>query len=92
MADQRQEQDSLAPVQSVLLLPSLLLHPPQQLPSISQHCAPGVILSKINEAIYSKQEILDAKLESIPLGRIGSPKDIGDIVACMVSDAFSISC
>lgn len=52
-------------------------------------CAPGVILSKINEAIYSKQEILDAKLESIPLGRIGSPKDIGDIVACMVSDAFS---
>lgn len=51
-------------------------------------CAPGVILSAINEEIYSNKENLEKKLESIPMGRIGYPKDIGDVVACMVSDAY----
>lgn len=51
-------------------------------------CAPGVVLTKINEAIYADQENLDAKLRSIPLGKIGAPRDIGDVVATMVSDAY----
>lgn len=51
-------------------------------------CAPGVISSKINENIYNKPQNLEAKLKNIPLGRIGQPCDIGDVVACMVSDAF----
>ncbi|MCI8268862.1 MAG: SDR family oxidoreductase [Lachnospiraceae bacterium] len=51
-------------------------------------CAPGVILSNINKNVYGKENNLKAKLQSIPLGRIGQPEDIGDVVACMVSDAF----
>lgn len=51
-------------------------------------CAPGVILSNINKNVYGKESNLQAKLQSIPLGRIGAPCDIGDVVASMVSDAF----
>ncbi len=51
-------------------------------------CAPGVVLSAINENIYAVKENLDKKLEAIPMRKIGMPKDIGDVVACMVSDAF----
>lgn len=51
-------------------------------------CAPGVILSNINKNVYGKESNLKAKLQTIPLGRIGEPRDIGDVVACMVSDAF----
>lgn len=52
-------------------------------------CAPGVVLTAINENIYSVQENLDKKMESIPMRRIGYPKDIGDVVAAMAGDAFS---
>ena len=49
-------------------------------------CAPGVILSNINKNVYGKESNLQAKLKSIPLGRIGAPCDIG--VASMVGNAF----
>lgn len=51
-------------------------------------CAPGVILSNMNRNVYGDKDNLNAKLQSIPLGRIGQPQDIGDVVACMVSDGF----
>lgn len=51
-------------------------------------CAPGVVLTAINENIYAVQENLEKKLKSIPMRKIGYPKDIGDVVASMVSDAF----
>ena len=51
-------------------------------------CAPGVILTKINENIYSIKDNLEKKLESIPMRKIGYPEDIGDVVATMVSDAY----
>lgn len=51
-------------------------------------CAPGVILTKINENIYSLKDNLEKKLESIPMRKIGYPEDIGDVVATMVSDAY----
>ena len=50
-------------------------------------CAPGVIQSKINEHIYANPENRRSKLETIPLGMLGEPADIGDVVAFMVSDA-----
>lgn len=52
-------------------------------------CAPGVILTRINENVYDKEENREAKLANIPLRRLGEPREIGDVVACMVSDAFS---
>lgn len=51
-------------------------------------CAPGVIQSKINEKIYSDPVKRQAKIEAIPLKKLGCPQDIGDVVASMVSDAF----
>lgn len=51
-------------------------------------CAPGVVLTAINENIYAVQENLEKKMEAIPMRKIGYPKDIGDTVAAMVSDAF----
>lgn len=51
-------------------------------------CAPGVVLTAINENIYAVPENLEKKMEAIPMRKIGYPKDIGDTVAAMVSDAF----
>ena len=51
-------------------------------------CAPGCVHSAGNEHIFSIKEFRDAKEASIPLGKIGDPEDIGDVIACMVSDAF----
>lgn len=51
-------------------------------------CAPGVILSNMNRNVYGNEANRKAKLQSIPLGKLGQPQDIGDVVACMVSDGF----
>ena len=51
-------------------------------------CAPGVILSEMNQEICSNPKNREAKLNSIPLRMLGVPADIGNVVACMVSDAF----
>lgn len=51
-------------------------------------CAPGVILSEMNQEIYSNEQNREAKLSAIPLRMLGVPMDIGNVVACMVSDAF----
>ncbi len=53
-------------------------------------CAPGVVLTAINENIYAVEENLRKKMEAIPMKKIGYPKDIGDTVAAMVSDAFGL--
>lgn len=50
--------------------------------------APGCIHSEINRQIFSRDEFRIPKEKQIPLGRIGNPEDIGDVVACMVGDAF----
>lgn len=50
-------------------------------------CAPGVICSKMNEKVYADPQNCKAKLESIPLGILGQPQNIGDVVAFMLSDA-----
>ena len=51
-------------------------------------CAPGVILSEMNQEIYSNEQNREAKLSTIPLRALGVPMDIGNVVACMVSDGF----
>lgn len=51
-------------------------------------CAPGCIRTAINDHIFSVEEFRKGKEAEIPLGKIGSPEDIGDVVAAIVSDAF----
>lgn len=51
-------------------------------------CAPGCVHSAGNRHIFDKENFRKAKEEAIPLGKIGDPKDIGDVVATIVSDAY----
>ena len=51
-------------------------------------CAPGCVHSAGNEHIFCIDQFRQAKEASIPLGKIGNPEDIGDVVATIVSDAY----
>ncbi|MDR3247593.1 MAG: SDR family oxidoreductase [Treponema sp.] len=52
--------------------------------------APGAIISNLGRDNPNprKREGDWKKMPGLPLGRIGEPDDIGDVVACMVTDAF----
>jgi NAD(P)-dependent dehydrogenase (short-subunit alcohol dehydrogenase family) len=47
--------------------------------------APGVVRTKLSEVLWRTQE--DALADSLPLGRIGEPEDIGQAIAFLASDA-----
>ena len=49
--------------------------------------APGAVLTNLGRDNPETPKTPKARLE-IPLGRVGKPEDIGDVIACMVSDAF----
>lgn len=49
--------------------------------------APGFIQTDMTESL--KQEIKDLYLKTIPLGRLGSPKEIAESVAFLLSDSAS---
>ena len=51
-------------------------------------CAPGCVHSAGNQHIFSIEEFRKSKEANIPLGKIGNPEDIGNVVATMVSDAY----
>ena len=51
--------------------------------------APGLIKTRFAEALWGNQEILDRVLQSTALGRIGSPPEIGKVVAFLASDDAS---
>ncbi len=51
-------------------------------------CAPGAIDTAINSGALKDPAVMDAVLKKIPMNKVGLPEDIGDVVACMVSDAF----
>ena len=51
--------------------------------------APGCILTGINRDIFSIKEIHDDKARKIPVGRLGNAMETGNIIATMVSDAYS---
>jgi glucose 1-dehydrogenase len=48
--------------------------------------APGAIATPINKALLENKPKLDALLEKIPLGRLGTPDDVAGIVAFLASD------
>lgn len=52
-------------------------------------CAPGCVHSAGNQHIFSIDEFRKSKEASIPLRKIGNPEEIGNVVASMVSDAYS---
>jgi NAD(P)-dependent dehydrogenase (short-subunit alcohol dehydrogenase family) len=47
--------------------------------------APGVVRTKLSEVLWREQE--QTLADSLPLGRIGEPEDIGRAIAFLASDA-----
>lgn len=48
---------------------------------------PGAIATPINESVWKDPEGRKAMLNLIPYGRIGEPRDVGEVVAWLASDA-----
>jgi NAD(P)-dependent dehydrogenase (short-subunit alcohol dehydrogenase family) len=51
--------------------------------------APGLVKTRFAEALWGNEEILARVLQSTALGRIGSPPEIGRVVAFLASDDAS---
>ena len=51
--------------------------------------APGLVKTRFAEALWGNEEILGRVLQSTALGRIGSPPEIGQVVAFLASDDAS---
>ena len=51
--------------------------------------APGLVKTRFAQALWDNEEILKRVLESTALGRIGSPEEIGKVVAFLASDEAS---
>jgi glucose 1-dehydrogenase len=51
--------------------------------------APGAIATPINKALLEDKPKLDALLQNIPLGRLGTPEDVAGLVAFLASDDAS---
>jgi glucose 1-dehydrogenase len=48
--------------------------------------APGAIATPINKSLLENKQQLDALLNNIPLGRMGTPDDVAGLAAFLVSD------
>ena len=49
--------------------------------------SPGIIVTPAHEAIYSNTESAEGRRKFVPLGRLGDPSDIGDVIVFLASDA-----
>lgn len=48
--------------------------------------APGAIITPINQSLLNNKQQLNALLNNIPLGRMGTPEDVAGMVAFLASD------
>jgi glucose 1-dehydrogenase len=48
--------------------------------------APGAIVTPINKSLLENKQQLQALLNNIPLGRMGTPEDVAGMVAFLASD------
>lgn len=51
--------------------------------------APGMVRTAMAEAVYSDEELHERRRSMVPLGRIGTPEDIGDAVEFLLSPKAS---
>lgn len=49
--------------------------------------SPGMIRTPMSDAFYRDSRIAEARNKAVPLGRVGTPDDIADVVAFLCSDA-----
>jgi NAD(P)-dependent dehydrogenase (short-subunit alcohol dehydrogenase family) len=48
--------------------------------------APGLIRTPLSEAFYQAPGVLEARSAVVPARRVGTPQDLADVVAWLVSD------
>jgi NAD(P)-dependent dehydrogenase (short-subunit alcohol dehydrogenase family) len=49
--------------------------------------SPGIIVSPAHDDVYTDEALREGRRAFVPLGRLGSPEDIGDVVVFLASDA-----
>ncbi len=50
--------------------------------------APGAVWTDLTKDVFSIKDVHDGKVADIPLGFIGQPPDIGNVIACVAGPAF----
>lgn len=48
--------------------------------------APGMIKTPFTANVYADPELSQRRNDAVPLGRVGTPEDIGDVIAFLLSD------
>ena len=51
--------------------------------------APGAIDTDMNKTLRDNKEVLEKVLKQIPIGRVGSPEEVADVVEFLASDKAS---
>ncbi len=49
--------------------------------------SPGIIVTPAHDAVYSNAEASEGRRAFVPMGRLGDPSDIGDVVVFLASDS-----
>lgn len=49
--------------------------------------SPGIIVTPAHEAVYSDRQASEGRRNFVPMGRLGDPTDIGDVVVFLASEA-----